>query len=353
MSSTYEEILTSMQGKFKELAGFEADDASDIGIRLKVLAAELFSIDTNIEWLKNQMFPQTAIGKQLDYHAQERGIERKAASKSKGILKFSRPSKATYDISIPKGTVCSTNGSDIVRVVTVEDVTLPAGELSVTVEAQSEVGGSNTNVAVGNICVMVTIPAGMGSVTNTTAFTGGNDQESDEKLRERILFSYENISNGTNCAFYRDCALSFDEVNSVSVVATPRGSGSVDVYIAGKGGTVDSSLVTEVQSYINELREINVDAKVKSPSLVSVAVTGTVKPKSGYQVDDVINACKVSLQNYFDSLSIGQAVKKIDLYNAIFSTEGVENYALTVPVADITINKTSLAVKGILTFTEA
>lgn len=353
MSSTYEEILTGMQEKFSKLAGFEADDASDIGIRLKVLAAEVFAINANIEWVKNQMFPQTAIGKQLDYHAQERGIKRKSASKSRGTLKFSRPSKATYDINIPKGTICSTNGSDVIRVVTTEDATLAAGELSVTVAAESELGGADTNVAVGSVCVMVTIPAGMGSVTNMTAFTGGSDQESDEELRERVMFSYENISNGTNCAFYRNCALSFDGVNSVSVIAAPRGSGSVDIYVAGKGRIVDSDLITEIQSYINELREINVDAQVKSPSLISVAVTGTVKAKSGYQVSDVIEACKVSLQNYFDSLSIGETVKRIDLYNAIFGTEGVENYTLTVPVADITINSTSLATKGVLTFTES
>ena len=33
---TYEEILGRMQGTFGELAGYPADDASDIGIRLRV-----------------------------------------------------------------------------------------------------------------------------------------------------------------------------------------------------------------------------------------------------------------------------------------------------------------------------
>ena len=34
MSETYESILSRMQDRFQELAGFPADDASDIGIRL-------------------------------------------------------------------------------------------------------------------------------------------------------------------------------------------------------------------------------------------------------------------------------------------------------------------------------
>lgn len=52
MSETYESILSRMQDRFQELAGFPADDASDIGIRLKVLAGELFSACTNLDWLK-------------------------------------------------------------------------------------------------------------------------------------------------------------------------------------------------------------------------------------------------------------------------------------------------------------
>ena len=37
MTVTYEEILQQMQLEFERLTGMEADQASDIGIRLKVL----------------------------------------------------------------------------------------------------------------------------------------------------------------------------------------------------------------------------------------------------------------------------------------------------------------------------
>ena len=96
MSETYESILSRMQDQFQELAGFPADDASDIGIRLKVLAGELFSACTNLDWLKRQVFPQTAQGIQLDYHAQQRGIQRKSAVRSQGTLEFSRARCALF-----------------------------------------------------------------------------------------------------------------------------------------------------------------------------------------------------------------------------------------------------------------
>ena len=109
MSETYESILSRMQGRFQELAGFQADDASDIGIRLKVLAGEIFSAYTNLDWLQRQVFPQTAQGSQLDYHAQQRGIQRKSAVCSQGMLEFSREAALLYDVTIPEGTVCATS----------------------------------------------------------------------------------------------------------------------------------------------------------------------------------------------------------------------------------------------------
>ena len=53
---TYNEILERMKENFLELSGFLPDDASDLGIRLRVLAGEIFSLNNNVQWLKNQMF---------------------------------------------------------------------------------------------------------------------------------------------------------------------------------------------------------------------------------------------------------------------------------------------------------
>ena len=69
---SYEEILERMKNKFTELSGSNVNDDSDIGIRMKVLAGEIFSLQNNVNWLKNQMFAQTAVGEQLDYLALER-----------------------------------------------------------------------------------------------------------------------------------------------------------------------------------------------------------------------------------------------------------------------------------------
>ena len=126
MSETYESILSRMQDRFQELAGFPADDASDIGIRLEVLAGELFSACTNLDWLKRQVFPRAA-SIQLDYHAQQRGIQRKSAVRSQGTLEFSREAALLYDVTIPEGTVCAVSQEEGLRFVTTRKGILKAG----------------------------------------------------------------------------------------------------------------------------------------------------------------------------------------------------------------------------------
>lgn len=51
-----------------------ADDASDVGIRFKILAEQLSKIKEELEFAKQQSFPQTATGENLETHALERGV---------------------------------------------------------------------------------------------------------------------------------------------------------------------------------------------------------------------------------------------------------------------------------------
>ena len=51
-----------------------------------------------------------------------------------------------------------------------------------------------------------------------------------------MLESCRNIPNGTNSAFYREFALQYEGVYSAAVSPRARGTGTVDVYVASRGG---------------------------------------------------------------------------------------------------------------------
>lgn len=59
---SYEEILQRMEDAYEQESGHRAEDVSDTGLRLKVLAGELYRLRAQVAWLERQAFPQTASG---------------------------------------------------------------------------------------------------------------------------------------------------------------------------------------------------------------------------------------------------------------------------------------------------
>ena len=82
----YANFLEQMQQSYEQLTGMRADDASDVGIRFKILAEQLSKIKEELEFAKQQSFPQTATGEDLEMHALERGIFRKKATCANGSI---------------------------------------------------------------------------------------------------------------------------------------------------------------------------------------------------------------------------------------------------------------------------
>lgn len=128
-----------------------------------------------------------------------------------------------------------TAGAEPVRFVTTAEGRIAAGETEALVPAQAEQPGSTGNAAAGSITVLVTAVGSVDGVENPEGFSGGQDAETDDELRSRLLESYHAVSNGSNAAYYRRLALAQDGVASVQVIQRPRGSGSVDLVIAGGG----------------------------------------------------------------------------------------------------------------------
>ena len=55
---TYEEIRARMAAEYEAQAGFAPDDASDAGIRIRVLAGEIYTALRMLEAVKDEAFPR-------------------------------------------------------------------------------------------------------------------------------------------------------------------------------------------------------------------------------------------------------------------------------------------------------
>ena len=322
---TYDAILQRMKDSYAGYAGFTPAEESDIMIRLRVLAGEIYQLRINEDYIARQLFPSTATGDYLDLHAAERGLSRKIATKATGSVTFYPESPTHPDILIPAGTEVCTY-TDMKRFVTDSDVTLEENAESVVAGVTAAQAGAAYNARGGTVSIIVTPVAGIGRVYNGMVFSNGTDEESDDELRARIIDSYVNIVNGANAAYYKSLALSVPGVYSASVVGRGRGNGTVDVYLSGRGVPVSSAVKSEVQQLMDDGRELNVDVLVRDPQEVDVSLYIRINVEPGYAFNTVASEVQSAVENYIDGLGIGGDVRLSSVSEVIYHIKGVADF---------------------------
>jgi len=346
---TIDEIYGQMVEAFQKETGVTLAGDGDMAVRLYAVAAQIYALYVQADWVNRQCFPQTAQGEYLDKHAQLRGLVRRAAVAAEGILRFETDQAPSTDLTIPAGTVCMTAG--LVRFETTQEAVLQAGETMVETTAAAVEPGASGNVAAGTIRAMAVAPVGVSRCTNPEGFSGGLDEESDEELRERVLETFQRMPNGANAAFYEQSAMSFPQVAAAAVVPRPRGVGSVDVVVSTAAGVPDSELLEELQAYFEERREIAVDVLVRAPEVQDVDVTVQIQTAANRDGETVRQAVEQAVRSWFDGRHLGQSILRARLGQLIFDVDGVENYVLTAPAADVTVESDVLPMLKTLSVT--
>ncbi|MCI8421946.1 MAG: phage tail protein [Lawsonibacter sp.] len=347
---TVDAIYQEMLACFGEQTGMELREGCDLSARLYAMAAQVYTLYAQAAWVVRQAFPQTAEGEYLDRHAQLRGLERKQGAKAEGMVRFFAGESALDSRVVPRGTVCMTAG--LVRFETVEEGMLPRGTLFVDVPVRAAAAGTAGNVSAGAIVSMAVAPVGIASCTNLEPFAGGGDQEGDEGLRARVLDTFKRLPNGANNAFYEQGALSFDQVAAAAVVPRPRGIGTVDVIVATLAGMPGQELLDQLTDYFQERREIAVEVLVRPPRPVTVDLSVQVASQAGRDRAQVLEAVETALRGWFSGERLGRDVLRAELGNLIYSCDGVANYTIAAPAADVRVDRDVLPVLGSLTVGE-
>lgn len=347
---TIDEIYQEMVQTYAQRTGMELTTGCDAAVRLYAMAAQVYALYVQGDWVSRQAFPQTAEGEYLDRHAALRGLERKGGSHARGVVRFENATAAAQDRAIPAGTVCMTAG--LVRFETEQYAVLPAGELSVEVPVRAVEAGAAGNVSAGTITIMAVAPLGVATCTNPQACTGGEDTEGDEVLRQRVLATFKRLPNGANAAYYRQQALSFDQVAQAAVIPRPRGVGTVDVVVSTPEGVPNAGLLEELTAWFEQRREIAVDVQVRAPETVTVDVAVQVAAREGADAAAVQAAVEQALRGWFTGHRLGKAVLRAKLGDLIYRCEGVENYVIASPAADVAVAEDQLPVLGVLTVGE-
>ncbi len=321
---SYENILQRMEETYEQESGSQVETVSEVGLRLRVLAGELYRLETSLDWLERQAFPQTATGEQLDLHGAQRGVTRQPATKATGVVSFSRYLPLSFDLVVPKGTVCATSGEPVVEYETTEDAVLKAGNLTIEVPVQAVVAGSSGNAAAGYVTTLVNAPTGINYAANESAITGGKDQEEDEPYRQRVLDAYGHSPNGANADYYREIALGHEGITMVQVIPRASGAGTVDLYVWGEDDVPSQDVMDSLQAELEQQREISVTVSVKAAQKVPMGIPVKLKVPEEVDFEWGVAETQKAVTAYFDTLGIGDGFLLTEITRAILNAVPAE-----------------------------
>ena len=145
------------------------------------------------------------------------GVERISLTEATTTLRFSLAEPISENVIIPEGTRATSDSSRYFA--TTVTAVIEAGNTFVDVNAASVGGGTKYNdIPAGAINTIVDMIAFVDSVTNLTATAGGDDEETDDSLRERIRAAPSKQSTAGPVNGYKYWAMSADtSITDVSV----------------------------------------------------------------------------------------------------------------------------------------
>lgn len=330
---SYEAVLERMQAAYETASGQPVALVSDSNLRLRVMAGEITRLQAELSWLRTQAFPFTATDEWLDQHGELRGVSRFAAAPAQGTLTFSRYLPLSFDAVLPKGTVCATTGDAPLEFLTTEEVTLPAGSLSVTVAAQAALAGASGNVTAGQISALVTETDLFDYVTNKSAFTDGTDAESDDEYRVRVLQTYREPTTALNSAWYRSAALAQPGIYAAQAV--PDESGNITVYCWGKSSAPSSAVLTSLSAAFSQQRDIGVTVTVTAAQKSVYALKMRLRPAPGVDFDLVKKDARQAAKTYFAGVSVGDGVTVSEISRAVMKDPAVLEVEFPSSVRDL------------------
>ena len=340
---TYEYILTEALSKVPD--NVDKREGSIIRDALSPCCYEAAKHILYLADIIEQTYIETANGLWLDGRVIEGGITRDPATYAKKLGVFKTQLDEPCQISI--GQSFSTVGDTILNYTTVQVYTNEDGD----VVPGSYVMQCNTVGSVGNSYIGRIVPNDyiekLASAEITTLLYPGEEEESDDSLRERFLANLMKTAFGGNIAQYRQWAKEIPGIGGVQVYPVWAGGGTVKLSIIDTDYNSCSSefCQTILEKFDPEnsggetglglgIAPIGHKVTVSTPLPRTINVSGKITLLPGYKLETLLPQIKLALEEYL--LSLRQAWENSDDEN---------NYSVIVYLGRI--NFAILNVKGV------
>jgi len=266
----------------------------------------------------------------LDQLASAFGVERDSGNKAIGELQVS----TTQATQIPEGREFGTqpdSTGSFTRFETTSSTSISSATNDARVEIQAVDSGTSGNVAPNTITFMPNPPVGVDSVTNPSATTGGEDEQTTAELREDVKRAVvESVDGGTT-----DGIESFieTETNAKSVFIEEKFTGDehgshphADVVVLG--GTDENVL-----NAIEFAHPSGIEHILERPDRVTVSITIEVEG-----TDITTPRIETQVTSFIDQLLIGEELFEDELIREIMNVNSNIN---RIPTLDVVVQNES------------
>jgi len=312
---------------------------------IEVIAKAISDIYTLVKTVSQGGFIQTSDGKWLDLKVRELGLERKQGQKATGYITFSRNEAKDENITIPVGTIVktakNTDGIEY-RFLTIEEKILEANTTEVYVICEAEIEGDLYNVGKESIRILATYIAGIDSVSNTDVnigagsriwqITNGTNTETDDDLRHRAIYRWDELSVGGTVNAYKSWGLSVDGVKDVKILDDfPFGPGTVGMLVLSESGEPSPELLQEVYETVKSKKPLTAKVHVLAPQIKEMDVEILLERYASFEEMDVQNKVLQAVMGFNSLLVIGESLVRSRLISKIMEIDGVYSVEITYP----------------------
>ena len=259
-----------------------------------VEAGIYYSLQGDIEFLKKQIFPDTAEKDYLRAHWSDIVTPLYAETASGTII-----IKGVAGVSIPSGCIFSSTQG---KTYATHKSYVVGSDGTVEVEVQAENMGSDSNLSSGSkLNLSSNLIANIESeATVSKAIAGGTDGESDEQYLVRVLNYYKNVENGKKGDFVSWALASSSEVAKAWEFKNYNRFGALLITVVGGNATsgfLEVSNINSIQNYIEKLAP-PIIFTVKSAEIIKINVSVKL-----LEADDTIsnrNKIKETFASYLE-----------------------------------------------------
>lgn len=331
-----------IQRSKEDLQG-DALEQSDAQVLARVHAAGLYSLYGYIDYVVKQILPDSADEQMLVRQAELRIGGRKRPTYATGKISLT----GTQGAFVPEGS--ELQAKDGRKYVVVEAVTLAEGTTSAIVRSAET--GLAQNAAAGtelNFVSPVSSVEGKATV-DEPGITGGEDLESVEALRQRLIRSYRVVPHGGCADDYITWALEVPGVSRAWVIPNHMGAGTVGVFCVKDVGAPSSATapsseeLNAIKAHIDEVRPVTADVYVKAPTLKPITFSIKLTPDTAAVRASVTSALKNLIAT---EATLGGTLLISHVRQAVSNATGETDNVVMLPTGDVKADATALLTFG-------